>query len=374
MQRDEIGVILGGRFDLYNTLLRNFLENLRKTNAKLVFFFPGKKYTDDLQFFIPKREGDYMSHLTVMDKIDGKCNLHEFLMEKNKHSVDIRMSLSFEYNLKKLIRRYGDFHVTYVRHNQEIARYANEHADEVLAVISNDTDFMAFEGDFEYWRANGINIKQLSGVRYSKPKLHETIELNVHQMQLLSALCGSNFLPFYVIKDWIAELIKSNPEQRGKIRNVAKYVQQQSYEMIKGKPKFDLEAISRDVFGPDCTPEQMNSIANGLACYYLQFDNEANDGMNSFVHFCKKHDSFMYKLITDDIFNIKDIDYIDYRNYKSKTYAELIIPILMKLCGILCRTYARHPIVRKICMKHAHDEPFKVTEETIFYPPSKIHI
>lgn len=49
VQRDEIGVILGGRFDHYNKMLRQFLENLKKTNAKLVFFMAGTKYTDDLQ-------------------------------------------------------------------------------------------------------------------------------------------------------------------------------------------------------------------------------------------------------------------------------------------------------------------------------------
>ena len=60
VQRDEIGVILGGRFDHYNKMLKQFLEKLAKTKAKLVFFMAGKKYTDDLQFFIPKRETDYM--------------------------------------------------------------------------------------------------------------------------------------------------------------------------------------------------------------------------------------------------------------------------------------------------------------------------
>lgn len=369
VQRDEVGLVLGGRFDLYNTSLRHFLENLRKTGAKLVFFLPGKKYTDDLQFFIPKREQDYMNCLTILDKIEEKTNLQDFLNEKNKFSCDIRMGLAFEYNLKKLVRRYGDFHVNFTRHNQEIARYANENADDVLAVITNDTDFLAFEGKFEFWRANGINTRQLSGIRYSKPKLFEKLQMNAHQMQLLSALAGSNFLPFYVIKDWVAELVKSNPEQRGKIWNVSFYVKNQTYDLVKGIPKFNLESISRDVFGADYTPEQLNSIANGLACYHLKFDEE-NDTKNSFLNFCKKHDSFMYKLVTDDIFNIKDIDYIDFRNYKSKTYAELIMPILMKLCGVLFRSYPRPPKTRKICMKHAHDEPFKVTEETIVYPPS----
>lgn len=97
--------------------------------------------------FIPKRECDYVNCLTILDKIESKSDLKVFLEEKNRHSPDIRMALAFDYNLKKLVRRYGDFYVNLFRHNQEIARYAKQNADEVLAVISNDTDFMAFEGN-----------------------------------------------------------------------------------------------------------------------------------------------------------------------------------------------------------------------------------
>lgn len=282
------------------------------------------------------------------------------------------MALAFDFNLKKLVRRFGDFHVTYVRHNQEIAKYANQHADEALAVITNDTDFMAFEGEFQYWRANGINYRELTCYRYCKHKLHDKLGLNFYQMQLLSALCGSNFLPFYVIQEWIKSLIDSHddPKYRGKINNVALYVKRQPIELVNNKPKFNLDSISRDVFGDDYTPAQINSIANGLACYDLNFKDE-DEQRNSFLKFCKKNDHFMYKLVTDDLFNIRDIDYIDFRNYRSKTYAELIVPVLMKLCGILLKDNKRRPSTRKICIKHAHDEPFKVTEETIIYPKSK---
>lgn len=389
VQTDEIGLILGGRYDYYNKMLSMFLDNLKKTGAKLVFFMPGKKYTDDLPFFIPKSEDNYAESLKILDEIEKNSNrnsLQEMLKAKNKYSSDIRMELSFNYNLKKLVHRFtnvNDVHTNHIRHNQEIARYANEHADEVLAVISNDTDFLAFEGEFEYWRANGINYKQLTALQYDKQKLHERFdfELGAFQMQLLSALCGSNFLPVYTIRDWIDRLEESNndPLVRGKILNVAAYVKCQ--EPIdhdeKGKPIFDFEKISRDVFGEKFSEAQKNAITNCYASYNLDFEEEmSNSGYqdpaqrDSFLKFCKSHDLFLYKLATDDVFNVKDITFMDFRNFKSKSYAELVIPILMKICGILNKDARRRPNVRSICMKHAHDEPFKQTEETIIYPPS----
>lgn len=372
VQRDEIGLVLGGRFEQYNKKAMQFFSNLAKANVKLVFFMSGNRYTDDLQFFIPKRETEYMTCLELLDKIEENADLKAYLAEKNKISPDIRMPLAFDYNLKKLIRRFGDLHINYIQHNQEIARYAKQHADEVLAVISNDTDFMAFEGNFQYWNANSINCRDLTVNSYSKHKLHDKLGLNFHQMQLLSALCGSNFLPMFVINDWVKSLIETNgdPELKGKIKNVAMYVKRQPIELVKNKPTYDLDSISRDVFGPDYTKEQKNCIANGLACYELDLKEEPEPRI-SFLKFCKKNDHFMYKLATDDIFNVKDIMYIDYRNYRSLNYAELILPILMKMCGILLKDERRRPHTRAICVKHAHDEPYKVTDENIIYPDSK---
>lgn len=189
-------------------------------------------------------------------------------------------------------------------------------------------------------------------------------------MPLLSSLTGSNFLPHYVIEDWIKKLVAENETgQRGKILNVSAYVKRQPMELVKNKPTFDLDHISCDVFGPDYTPEQLNSIANGIANYDVDFKNQP-EPKYSFYKFCKKNDAFMYKLVTDDIYNVKDVEFIDYRNFKSKSYAELVVPILMKLCGILMKDNLRRPGTRKICIKHAHDEPYKVTEEEVIYPPS----
>lgn len=141
---------------------------------------------------------------------------------------------------------------------------------------------------------------------------------------------------------------------------------------MKDKITFDLKKIGHDVFGDDFSDEKLNCIKNGLECYDLEdFQQPINRNLSSFLRFCKTRDRFAYKLATDEIYNVKDITYMDFRNYKSKSYAELVIPLLMKMCGILFKDNARRPTYRDICMKHAHDEPCKVTEETIVYPPGK---
>lgn len=374
VQTDHLGVILGGHYDRYNKMFRKFLDNLTRAGAKLVFFMPGRKYTDELPFFIPKTEQNYMESLEILDKIEENGDFKAYLHEKNRHWSDIRMELSFNYNLKKLINNLGDFHVNYDRHNQEIARYANQNAATVMAVISNDTDFLAFPGTYEFWRANSFNYKLMTCNKYNRKRLYDRLgfEHGAAQMQLLGALSGSNFLPAYAIQEFLSRLANENPEQRGKIWNVSAYVKRQPITKIKNKITFDLKPIATDVFGDDYSCDQLNCIENGLACYDLdEFQQPSNHrNLSSFLRFCKTRNLFAYKLATDEIFNIKDITYMDFRNYKSKSYADLVIPLLMKMCGILFKDNAQRPVHREICMKHAHDEPCKVTDETIIYPPS----
>lgn len=372
---NHTGVILGGHYDRYNGMMRQFLENITKAGAKLVFFMPGRQHSDDLQFFIPKVEEKYINSINVLDAMEEQVDLKEFLRKTHQPWRRVHPDLSFNCNLKKLVMRFGDFHVTYEQHNQEIARYAIENRDSILAIISNDTDFVAFSGvACEFWYASSMNFKELACNRYNKGRLYDKLgfEHGAVQMQLLSALCCSEYLPFFAIEDFLDRLkVNENPNQRGKIRNVSAYVKRQSFVMVENKITYDLEQISRDVFGEGFSREQLNTIANGLAYYNLDFEYPRHRDLNAFLQFCKKHKSFPYKLATDDVFNVRDITYIDYRNYKSKSYAELVIPLLMKLCGILFKDDARRPIVRKICMKHAHDEPSKVTEEAVIYPSSK---
>lgn len=376
LQKDKIGIILGGNYDRYNKTMRQFLENLDGNGAKLVFFMPGRQHSDDLQFLIPKTEDVYWSSLEILDKIDEKCDLREYLREKKLYD-HMRMELSFDFNLKQLVSGFGHFFVTHEQHNQEIAQYANRNADNVLAVITNQNDFLAFSppGDYDFWRASTIDPTAMTCHRYNEGKLYDKLGFKngIVQMQLFSALCRSIFLPKYAIEDFLNRLADANenPLQNGTIWDVSAYVKDQYVSLLNDKAPYNLERISRDVFGSNFSQEQCNAIAKGMAYYRLVFELTPIPELNAFLQRCKIENLFAYKLATDDIFNVKDISYIDFRSYKSKSYAELVVPILMKLCGIVFKDEDPMPSERKICMKHSHDELSKITNEVIIYPTSK---
>lgn len=371
VQRDNLGQLLGGKYGLWMNYFRKFLKQLKEAHVDLIFFASGKKLTDELMIFIPKREEEYIRYLDVLDSIDGSDgSVNEFFKRKDR---DIRGPITLEYNMQRLASELGVLHINYVRHNQEMAKFIKQHDKSVLAVITNDNDFMIFDGKYQFWQANDVNLRELTGIRMCRKLLRARLEMNSQQLQLLSALSGSNYLPMLVLRKFYKRIWGEGVEGN-RIPQIAKYIRDEvPLISVSGENcvRFDLKKVARDVFGEDYTEQDLNAIENGLAQYNLNFpSDDAEEGISHAMKSCKSRSMFIYKLCTDDVYLVKDICYIDYRNYKSKTYAELIIPLIRKMQGIVFANEPHRPPVRAICMKYAHDEPYKVVEETVDYPPS----
>lgn len=369
VQRDNLGQCLGGKYALWMMYFRKFFKQLQEAGAELVFFSAGNKLTDELMVFIPKRGEEYIKYLNVLDGID---DIDGDVMQFTKQKVyDIRAPITMEYNMQKLAQEFGEFHINYERHNQEIAKYIQAHDSSVMAVVTNDNDFMIFDGGFQFWQANDINMRELVGNRMCRTKLRARLELNSEQLQLLSALSGSAYLPYLVLQEFYTKIRKTDI-QGNRIPQIAKYIREEVPVLSTvGKKSsdvcFDLTKIAEDIFGAEYSEQDVNAIENGLTQYNLNFKEKECAGS---MKFCKSRNMFIYKMYHDDVYLIKDICYIDYRNVTSKSYAELIMPLLCKVQGILYANERNKPEERAFCMKYAHDEPYKVVAEPIEYPSS----
>lgn len=371
VQRDEVGLICGGRHPNYIFLFRRFLDSLKKTGVNLIFFVPGKKLNDDPSIFIPKRDIDYRKHLTWLDQIDAGIPIRKVLDQKNRRHPDRRATFAVEYNAIKVCRQFGDVYFNYYRHNQEIAQYANRQKDEVLAIVSNDTDFLVFGGSYQFWSCNDIDLKEMTTTQYCRKTVLGELQLTRQQLELVGALAGSHYLPMRVglLKNFYTNL-KHKGDGFAKIPDLAEYVRQvkQTPSSDPNKIIFDLNAVASDVFGEDYREEERNTIENGLAVYNLNFRIPAVP--DTFHRQLKRHERFLYKLLTDDIFNIRDIMFIDFRECKAKSYAELVGPIIQRLLGIIFSEKRGTGFTRQICIKYSHEDPHEIVDETPSYPPS----
>lgn len=375
VQRDETGMVHGGRHPIYISVFRKFLSGLKNAGAILIFFAVGNKLNEEPHIFIPKREEEYRKHVKLLKRIDEYVPIRKILDMKNRVVPDIRATLSVEHNALKLGKQYGEVYINYVRHNQEIAQYANTHKEDVLAIIAGDTDFLVFEGEFEYWPAIKLNLKELMGVRVCRQTVWDELDVTPQQLAMVGALAGSIYLPHYTdeLKAFYERIEHAGPEF-SKIPDLAAYVRkiQQTTKDDKQSVQFDVETVARDVFGDDYAEEELNTIKNGLTIYNLKFSIPRTNDL--LLRQLKRHDRLLYKLLTDKVFNVRDITYIDFENVRNRTYAELVCPLLQRMLGILFSEKYGTEFTRAICMKFSHEDPYEAVEETPCYPPDDLRM
>lgn len=343
---------------MYNILFERFIKELLSNKVKLKFFSAERETTDDLHFFIPKMEMEYCRHIRWMAEHCEPNNGHTD--GDQIHSVPRAIELNLIAAIKKLCPK-NAVQINYYLHAQEIAKYANMHSANVLAIISNDLQLLLFEGSYQFWYANHIDLSTLNASLFCRKTLEKSIALNTKQLQLLSVLIASPFLPAK-----IAENIVSNIKMQStnEIVRLAHFVRQKSH------PTLDLEQIANDIFYPNVSDEDVNAIENGLNCYDINFS-VATPNNNPFTTFSKQCNPFIYTLMVTDVYLNKDIAFVDYRSDQTKSFPDLAVPLLQKMMGILFEKSFIKPLDRKICMKFAHDEPHRVIRIRVIYPKSK---
>lgn len=371
VQRDEVGIFCGGRHLQYNRLFRQFLDRLQDTGAQLIFFACGNKLNDHPDIFIPKREKEYIDYMRILEKIDRGVPIRKLLDQKNALNSCKRATLSVEYNVMRMCRRYGKLYYNYFCHNQEMARFAYRHQDEIIAIISNDTDFLIFEGDWQFWLCNDIDMMALTTNRFCRQTLRAHLQLSTEELKLLAALSGTNYLPTKLsILRTFYESLEHACGRFAKIPDLANYIRKLNHSTTTGND-FDFGKIATDVFGANYTSEEENCIKNGISIYNLDFYVSLSG--SEFLTQVRYKNCFIYKLLTNEVYNIRDIWFIDYRHEESAavTYAELVVEIIKKLYGILLKQENKLDLKRKICVKYKDEEPFRVREESPLYPPCK---
>lgn len=309
---DAWNVALGVRSDNFNKKCCKFFKQLSEPGAKLVFFVVGRKQTDDVLITkIPtitsKLNSKYHRYIQMMDAMENET---EFLSKVKIHGL---LKYTKE-NLYSMCRDLGDIHVTHSLHNWEIAEYLC--SKPVMALITDDSDFMAIDGGFEYWSLGNINFDTMDGARYSKKKLNSKLDLIPQRVHSIDVLVGSDSTP---------SEFKS----------------------------------------------QFGAVLNKLTSWYASKCNQNEREDSELMEFCKTKHPFIYKLMTYEIFKIAEVMVIDFRMFRNYSYANMVVPIAMKLCGILRKDEHNPPQTRKIFIKFAHEESAIVRDEEIVYPNSK---
>lgn len=332
----------------------NFFDELRRWNAKLVFFC--RPYLNRMD---EKTISKAFEH-AVRNSLD---QFNEDQMKMGKQFA-CHIDKRFLYNLMQICPNYGEVYTHLNGTTFDTVQYAREHSDEVLAMIQHDMDYLLFEGKYQYWSLADLDIDQkvIKTKMYCRDTLYKRLKLNTKQSQMLSALSRLK-------GDFIHSLVrKIKTDEKNEIFKLADYV--------RNLDDLDLERIARDIFGENYSGEQLKEIQDELSRYEMPKPdnlNGRNQSFINFVEFSKTNLYFAYGLAVETESTNEALVYIDLRQQHSIDYINLMTTILMKQCGIVFKDIKDRPYSRAVKIKrtlNANDND--LNDEVIIYPPSKL--
>lgn len=362
-QIDDDSLITGGKYDMYNNKFEKFLRELKEIcGANLVFF---------CRPFLHDMEEDVI--LEAYDRVAQK-NLKAFqnhMMIKERRTSPWHLDKRVLYNFVQISAKYGKVYTEHTKNSQKLMKYALDHPDEVLAMIQHDNDFLLYDHiQYQYWSLADLNISQLTTKKYCRKTMYKELRLSTPQSHLLAAMMklkGAH--PDVILK--LCDKIECDEKPKPLFR-LAKYVRGKTF----GPHGFDLNEIATEIFGAGYTERDKALIQDELSRYDLNLEDErleSNQISDEIVEFCKKNLYFAYGLIVEDITTNQSLAYIDLRRRESTRYVNMVVTVLLKLCGILFKDgqVEERPKTRQIKIKRNIADDAVPVEENIIYPSSK---
>lgn len=212
---DFDALIYGARFNVGFGIIDRFLRKLKSLGVVLEFFIDGSVQSFKVNTWSERRDREYQDIIAIIDAVDRGTDVATIL--------DTLGAPGCSYSLKYLAETHGRLTVSLEKEcDQELAAFACK--VNALAIISNDTDFLIYEGSWKFWSSNELNIDTLETLEYNRQALLETLGLTFAQMPLFATLCGNDIITADELKRFHYRI----GLMTHKIRNVAQFVQQEA--------------------------------------------------------------------------------------------------------------------------------------------------
>lgn len=343
---------LGGRQQIYLLEFEQFLIKLREAGATLAFFCDGQLQTDKSDEWCHRRDAEFHDTYQMISQ-NGATSKRRFGCKTIVKS------------LMKTVedKRYGHIVVsTQVDCDAAIAKYAV--ANNALAVVANDSDFVIFEGNFQWWEASSMSLRQMKAFRFERLKLREMFALNNKQMKYFATIAGNDFTKDIPMRKWmnfekIATFCRSLRSDRSEDRihkDIAKFMQ--------------------------IDHRQIDAIATSIKSYDINFTVEPI-GMpideyaarNVLIHAFRSAKIFQYEANFLDFEQRNNNNKNNYNknnnNAHFDTILDIFIDVFRKLGGILLKERAHENPLLKIVTKYSLHEKYTLKQHTPIYPNGK---
>lgn len=203
--------ICGGRGEVTSGPWNIVFKNLKAAGCELVFFSDQRLKDKDEKSAIKFLSEHFGFYTNLYNRIDDQQTLQEISDEW----MPTFSEMTIYRELAIIARKYGEYRISVNEEcDLELAQYASN--KNAMAVVSNDTDFLIYEGAWQLWWTDvDMNSwRELKTTEYIRKGLEDLCSLKRDQLPLFATLLGSHFTNNY----------KSIFNGFQRVRDVANYV------------------------------------------------------------------------------------------------------------------------------------------------------
>lgn len=347
--KDVRDAICGGRHKKVKNSWKNLLNALKNTGCRLVFFADLNTQTQKSETWMKKQDAYFNQFKKFYNSIDVNIRF-ERIVSSNR---SLKAPNSTFYDMASIAQDFGEFFYSVKHENDlEIARYARDH--DAFAIISCDTDFLIFDGNWRLWSSEGICIDPLETMEYDRGGLCKHLQLSRREMALFATIKGN-------------DITKGKPFTMISFDGAA--------ECSRGKVNSNSEIDIKRIF-PSVDRETENLIKSSLESYNIEFVTpEIDDRLEAELLQSKNKVYRFYMALINSIQGIS-IPFYDMKECgQNINLSELIMRWTKRKVGILMqhKQNCENPYKFTIMMKSSEDEPFSAQEVKPIYPDCKLN-
>ncbi|XP_055325860.1 uncharacterized protein LOC129579717 [Sitodiplosis mosellana] len=343
---------LGGRQHIYLHQFEQFLQALQKAGAMLAFFCDGQLQADKNDVWCRRRDADFQAALA--------------LINEHSHQDGTKKRFGCKTIVKSLLKmvedkRYGKVVIsTEVDCDKAIAKYAMSKG--ALAVVASDSDFLIFEGDFQWWDSKSIRMHQMTAKRFERNQLRQKLSLTSEQLKYFATIVGNDHTGHMITKR--CDFIK-----------VAHFCQ--SIDSERCNPQSIYQKIGKYMLFGSSKPIDIESIARSIQSYDANYDiAQCRNPMNDY---CSAN-VLMFAFWHQQVFQY-EVNFVDFKprhedgkNNNVQLFLDTLIEVFRKLGGILLNGISHTNPMLKIVTKYSLYEKYMLREYTPIYPEGMAEI
>lgn len=353
-------LICGGRHQITLNSWKELLNALKATGSELVFFSDLNIQEGKVDEWLKRRDEEFKLYTNLYDLIGSGIPLSE-VVENHK---DQKALTSTFYGMAVIAQNYGQFHYS-VRHecDLEIAQYAKQNG--ALAVLTNDTDFLIFDGEFRFWSSQDIKIihsNRLNTVEFNRDGVANVCSIANYQLPLFATLLTNDFTHIYY--NQLARFYCTMGPIKYRIKNVARYVRKIAFS--PNLTNSELREIVRQVFG--YTNDEIYEVfRQSLNSYNIDFPTtQIDDPLEKKLLLTKMYRSYMSSMGSIIGFTLP---FYDMRGTQGN-FSMMLIDWIRRRKGILKEKLKGSQTFLVLAKKDIHQN-FMAHTETPHYPQCK---